>query len=436
MTPSKHASPACQRAGTEKRLILFVDDEPNILSGLKRAMRSMRKTWDMHFADSGAGALELMDEMQPDVVVADMRMPGMDGAMLLSEVQERAPAALRIILTGHSEYTSVMDAIRHTHQFLSKPCSVEQLCDAINRASVVQGLLENPAMREMISRIETLPSQPSLYQEIELELHAADPSIARVGRLVEQDVGMAASILKLVNSSFFGLQSRVDNVQQAVTLLGIDTVKTLVLAVHLFQTDTAVELPGFSMADLWRHSHACAQCARAISASEKLPRDVQADSFIAGLMHDLGKLVLAAHNTDQYIGVLENAAATGRRLWDVEREYLQVTHAEVGAYLLGLWGFSLEIVEAVARHHDTGAPPPAADKRPLRALSVVHAANAISEELDPTRPREQVQPLDMEFLSARGVAPRLPVWREVCARALGVELPATAQPDPNNASEQ
>ncbi|MBC8317540.1 MAG: response regulator [Desulfobulbaceae bacterium] len=117
-----------------KKRILFVDDEPNILVGLRRMLRSLRKEIDMEFAESGKEALQVMSKASFDVVVSDMRMPGMDGAELLTEVRRLYPDTIRIILSGYAAAEAIMRTETIVHQFLHKPCEPQNIKDTLLRS--------------------------------------------------------------------------------------------------------------------------------------------------------------------------------------------------------------------------------------------------------------------------------------------------------------
>ena len=217
-----------------KKRILFVDDEPKILEGLQRTLRSMRQEWEMQFAGSGQEALECLSKEPFDVVVSDMRMPGMDGAQLLKEVMRLYPQIARIILSGHSDQEIVLKSVRIAHQYLAKPCEAETLKSVVTRTCALRELLADDAVRRMVSNMDSIPSLPSLYAEIMEEIQSPNASIQRVGKIISKDMGMTTKILQLVNSAFFGLRRHVSSPSQAVSLLGLDTIRALVLSVHIF----------------------------------------------------------------------------------------------------------------------------------------------------------------------------------------------------------
>jgi len=328
--------------------ILFVDDEPMVLNGLQRMLRPLRTQWEMTFVESGKKALEVLAATPFDVVVSDMRMPGMDGAQLLTEVKRLYPQIVRLILSGHSDKEMILRSVGPTHQYLAKPCDTETLKNTVARACALRDLLSDEPLKRLVSRMESLPSLPHLYAEIMNELQSPDSSIQKVGEIIAQDVGMTAKILQLVNSAFFGLRRHVSNPSQAASLLGLETVKALVLSSQVFSQFEEKTLTGLRLEALWSHSLAVGALARRICIQQSAPLKVTDDAFLAGLLHDAGKLVLAANVPEHYIQALTLASQRGLHPCDVERGVMGASHAEIGAYLLGLWGLPDPIVEALA----------------------------------------------------------------------------------------
>ncbi len=395
-----------------KKHLLFVDDEPNFLDSLRRMLHGMRKEWDLSFAQSGAEALALLEAAPVDVVVTDMRMPGMDGAHLLAQVQERSPSTIRIILSGQSEVGEVLKAVKPAHQFLSKPCTPAELKRVINRALTLRDILNDEAVTRIITRIDSMPALPALFLRLVKELQKDEPSVVAVGDLIAQDVGMSAGVLKVVNSSFFGLRTHVASPHQAINLLGTETIKALVLSVHLFTRYVADPDLSIDFTGLWRHSARVSVLCRTIAHLETPDaRSVDLCSM-AGLLHDVGKLVLACHFTTEYKNVLATVRRENRPIHEVEQDRLGVTHAEVGAYLLGLWGLDEHVVEAVFHHHNP-------ERRPdpgFTPLACVHVANSLEHEFTIINPDRAPHPMDLACLEQRGLAGRLPLWREACAK--------------------
>ena len=235
-----------------KRL-LFVDDEAMVLNGLRRALHGMRQEWDMQFVDSAAAALKTLDQETYDAIVTDMRMPVMDGAQLLEQVKERHPDVVRIVLSGQSSREAVFRSIAPAHQFLSKPCDPQELVTRLGQAFAMRDLLSNQSLKTVVSRLRSIPSLPTLYEELTAVLRREDPSLGQIERIIAKDVGMAAKILQLANSAFIGSRGRVSSLLQAVSLIGTETVRALVLSVHVFSSCDNPELGAYLPA-LWDHS--------------------------------------------------------------------------------------------------------------------------------------------------------------------------------------
>lgn len=331
--------------------VLFVDDEPLLLQGLQRMLRSQRGIWTMRFAGSGQQALELLAQESFDVLVTDLRMPGMSGEELLREVQGRHPQMVRIILSGEMDSASSFTVVRCAHRYLAKPCEAEELKAALAQALSLRRWVEAQPLKGLLARIESLPSLPEIYAKLLAEIQSPCSCLRRVGELVERDVGMAAKILQIVNSAFFGLPRRVVNVQDAVALLGLDTLKTLVLSTKIFSQFDAQRMRSLNLEVLWQHSTQAGVFARTIAVSEKLPRTSQDEAFTAGMLHDIGKLVLAQNFPQECAEVAAEATAGQRPVAEIELARFGASHAELGAYLLGLWGIGEAVVDAIARHH-------------------------------------------------------------------------------------
>jgi HD-like signal output (HDOD) protein len=343
-----------------------------------------------------------------------MRMPGMDGAALLAEVRQRHPVAVRLILSGHSDRDMILRAVGPTHQFLAKPGDPETLKNTVARACILRDLLPDTTLTQIVTGIETLPSVPTVYQQVVEAAQTPESSLDTIGQMIASDLGMTAKTLQLVQSAFFGLQRHLCNPAQAVDLLGLDTVQALVLTAHVFSYVDAASMRGLSLETLWDHSMAVGTCARHIMQSEISDPTILDETFTAGLLHDVGSLILATHLPDAYTQAQTEAAATEKPLWEVEPSVLGATHAKVGAYLMGLWGLSDPIIEALAYHHD----PAASSSQTLSALSTVHIANVLVHEIAPHPTAPHLHQLDRDYLEQLGLFDRIPVWREQCRTAL------------------
>ncbi len=333
----------------EKKRILFVDDEPRVLEALRDLLRRYRNKWDMVFVTSGEQALVETERSHFDVVVSDMRMPKMDGAELLHRLQKTKPHIVRIVLSGYSELEAAMRAVPVAHQFLAKPIEPRKLESVIERACNLQALLQNEEIRSLASKLNNLPSVPKLYADLNRILASEKASTEQVARLVEQDPAMCAKILQLVNSSFFGFPQKIKSVRSAIAYIGTNMLKNLALSAGIFRPGEAHAPSAAFLEALQAHSMFVAALSTKL-LQEKDDLKVE-DAFIAGILHDLGKLVLAVELREEYALLLKDDQDAKFSISEAERQVFRVSHAEIGAYVIGIWGLPYPIVEAVAYHH-------------------------------------------------------------------------------------
>lgn len=378
--------------------VLFVDDEPNILSGLRRMLRGQRNEWEMDFQPSGLEALKAMEEQPFDIVVSDMKMPGMDGAELLSEVQRLYPNTIRIILSGQSELSAILKSIGPTHQFLAKPCDPERLKRVVDRAYELRELLNDQDLKHLVSKLETIPSLPRLYQEVVRELQVPNASLERIGRVIEKDIAMSAKILKMVNSAYFGLQYPVTAIDRAINFLGLETVTTLILGAHVFDEANVIDVEGLSLEELWEQGVKVSAVSRVVARELGVEKQIAEEAYTAGMLHGVGRLVLLTNLPESYADVLRRARQGNMDLLDAEHEVFGACHTTVGAYLMGLWGLPDSIVESVAFH----ARPSGTYRGFPDCVTIVHVANAVV--LDPDSPWGT---LDEGYIADAGLGDRI-----------------------------
>jgi HD-like signal output (HDOD) protein len=331
--------------------VLFVDDEPAILMSLRNLLHRERRRWDMVFVGSGASALDEMRKEPFDVVVSDMRMPQMDGATLLTQIQDESPATVRIVLSGHADREAIVRALPALHQLLSKPCDTNTLRGAIERAMELDARSHDRVIREVIGRIDKLPSPPAIFDELAGVLTSARPSVDEVTRIVESDPATCAKILQLVNSAYFGRGHSTASIPRAVAELGTEQLRYVALTASVFSSTPAVALPGFSIETIQHSSAKVAQIARSLVSGYRGD-----EAFAAGLLHDVGQIVLAIGMPDAYTDVMRRVH-DGEEIETVEREVFGASHADVGAGLLQIWGLPSAIVDPVRFHHSPENAP-------------------------------------------------------------------------------
>lgn len=327
--------------------LLLVDDEARILEGLERML--MQVTDDdalaITTASGGSAALQALEAEPFDVVISDMRMPGMDGAELLARVHERWPATVRIVLSGHMGEEAALRSARYAHQFLAKPCGAAVLREALDRAQALTRVVASPAVRAAIGAVDRLPSVPEHFRQLEALLASEGADLTEIARVVERDPALTAKIMQMVNTAFFGRSAPASELHQAIARIGVRTLQALSLSAAVFQSAVEVRFPPCaSVESLQQKSLLVARRARALAGER---------AFLAGLLADIGSLVVGRLFPVDRIptgGVLDSDAQLA-----AENAALGTSHAEVGAYLLLLWAFPMETVEAVAQHHDLDA---------------------------------------------------------------------------------
>jgi putative nucleotidyltransferase with HDIG domain len=384
---------------SERIRILFVDDEQNVIDGLVRMFRPQRQVWDVATAGSGAQALEILAQQPAAVVVSDMRMPGMDGHELLRRVQVLHPGTVRIILSGQSDNETAVRRYGPGHYFLSKPCDPVRIAAIISRACELRCQLSDPAIARWADGREDLPSLPETHRRIIAELQAREPSLARLAATIEQDVGLTAELLRIVNSPLLGLDHPVSGIAEAVAQAGIETLRSMVLAVHVFAHSRGAG--GLDLPRLWRHSLGTARLARAIVLATTGRNEDAETAFTAGLLHDCGQALLALREPEAYAAALRDRAPAMDAI-AMERRAFGLAHDRLGAWLLHRWEIPDPVVEAVAWHHE----PARARRDQMTPLAAVHLADALLPDL----PDASRTP-DAELVQDLHLAERLPDWR-------------------------
>jgi HD-like signal output (HDOD) protein/CheY-like chemotaxis protein len=388
--------------------VLFVDDDACVLGGLADALRRRPAGWDARFALGGQAGLDVIGAQRFDVVVSDLSMPGVDGVDVLTRVREAQPDAVRIVLSGGAEPGPALATARVAHRYLAKPFREEHLRAAIERAWRLRSLLREEGWRRAAGGVMALPSCPRIYTEL-TEL-AADPDATAndAAAIVERDIAMTAKVLQLVNSAFFGLGRRISRIPEAIHYLGLDTLRALVLHAGAFEAFAPTRpIDGFDIGELQRRSHLAGRIAQRI-APDAAARD---EAFTAGMLHAVGLLVLAQSDPFEFAEAIADARRAGTSLHAVEYARLGSSHAELGAYVLGIWGLPDTVVEGVAhQHHVDRLVGPGLDV-PL----AVHVGAALAGALVPGAVAAGSGRVDLLTLDAAGVADRLPAWRALAA---------------------
>lgn len=382
-------------SASAKRRILFVDDEPAILEGLRAVLRAQRREWDMVFAPGGPAAVEQLKSAAFDIVVTDMRMPIVDGAELLRQTKLLQPRAVRIVLTGQTDAETAMKTVFTAHQFLSKPCDCETLRGLVQRACALNDLVSGEELRALAGDVSLLPAPPRTYLAITEALTNPNCTLREVAAIVEREPALCAKVLQVVNSAFFGLSRSVSSVAQATTYLGTLTLRNLALAMESVAAAQREKL-GLTQAELLQfqlNALCVGLLGRHWYSGDRRRGD---EAFVAGMLRDMGHVVLAAQQ--------RRSAADSAH------------HAALSAYLLGLWGIPHAVLEPVAFHE----VPARVEHDVLEVVDVVHLADRVAAELCPSPFYSEPAPLELERLERLGVErERIELFREDAKTLLG-----------------
>lgn len=399
--------------GSSQRVILFIALSPEDTGSIREGLRDMSDKWRLEFVSNVRQGLTALEKTPFDAAVVDLQAPGIDAPGLFKTMMDASPTTLRLGLITPPERQAIQQVKAAVHQLLTKPCDPNVLKAVMARTFASQEFLTDESLKRLASGIRSLPVLPDIYAELMQELKSEDPSLERAGEIVAKDMGLSAKILTLVNSAFFGLGRPITHPSEAAMFLGTETLRALVLSLQVFSQFSQVRLKEFSVENLWKHSWTTGVLAKRLCEFEEADRTTTDEAFIAGLLHDMGKLVLAANLPSQ----LEENIRQGRQkkltLWEQEYQVFNASHAELGGYLLSTWGLSTGVVEAVAFHHR----PTLAKRQNFSALTAVHVANTIAKK-GPSECGLNPQPVSMEYLSTLDLAGRVDGWKQFFNEAI------------------
>ena len=394
-----------------KKRILFVGQDQALFQEFQAHCPGPESAWAVQHAATEEEALALCHQQTMAAVVADVNLNGKNGAELLDAFMRRQPKALRIIISDLADVESTMKCIGHAHHHVLKPCGAQTLLQALQQAFAQEEWLPSEPVQGLIAQMRQVPSPLKAYTLIVEEMKSPACSLERIGQLIEQDPAVTAKILQLANSAVFGLELHVVRPVEAVTYIGLETTKAVVLLAHTFSSFDHLKLVHFSIDDLWRHSVEVGRMARRVAEKENAGQEIAEQAFVAGLLHDIGKLLFAANHGGLFGKVLRLAREQHCNLWEAEAQILPgVGHAELGATVLGIWGLPKTITEAVALHH----VPWRQRGHAFSPVTAVHVANILDHERQPDPSIILPSQINTSYLKDMGLAARVEDWRRGC----------------------
>lgn len=399
------------------KIICFAGFTEEELLALRAAVTASNAPWECHFVADAPAALALLASQPFDVLVANMALPGKNGAELLREARESRSESgahsniLGFILGDVADQALIINNIGGPHQFIRRPIQPAKLVANLKRGLSLDTWLATDHLRKLVPKLRRLPSLPSTYFNLLKEIESDNFTTQSIGAVITRDPVVTVRLLQMVNSAVFGLVQKVTDPVDAVSLLGIETVKSLVMGLQVFSQSDAAREAGLSLEILWEHSLLVAKYAQQITLKQTGDVRLAGDAFTAGLLHDVGRIVVASNLPKEYAAIIARARENSRPLHEEEAATLKVDHAEVGAYLLGLWGLPVEIVEATGGHH---APGQTAYASEFTLLGAVHAANVFAHETGGQTDGLCLPKLDLEYFKTIQLDNEVAGWRECC----------------------
>lgn len=381
--------------------LLFVATDAGLLASLRATLAPQRARWDMEYVPAAAAAIGRLEGREFDAMICDLSMPGTDAPELLTHAQQRYPNMVRVCLSDNLEGDAFLRAVPLAHQFLGKPCQPETLFEVVERTCAVREILGRPAIRTLVGKLAQLPSTPQTFKALSEAIAEPNAHSDRIAEIVGQDQALSVKTLQIVNSALFRRSAPISSIHAAVAFVGLEMIKSLALSACMFNALESSPAAGRLLKDLQVRSMRRAQFARMLLEGTRYAQE----AFTAALLLDVGQAVLALGSPEQFQQMIALAQSRGQPWYEVEPEIFGAAHPEVGAYLLGLWGLPIELIEAVAYHHR----PSLVAHRQTDVLLAVHVADAVTQ-INPEHPGNLLDRLDREFAQRPEVALCLKSW--------------------------
>jgi HD-like signal output (HDOD) protein/ActR/RegA family two-component response regulator len=327
-----------------------------VVSNDSDAQRSMSETfnnseYELVTAESGLWALDLLEAVDIDLIISDLRIPLMTGYDLLAKVKEKYPNVIRIIMSSIAEEAAVFKAILNNVAkfYILKPLGNLRLLEYIGQIFETEEILKSKDLLYLINNIEKLPTIQASYQKI-LNMIERDADTSAIADEIEKDYSISSKLLQIANSAYYGLQT--GSVKHATIYLGLQNLKSLVYSTSILNSfDSVSPNAQQRIQDLWTHALLTSKLLHYIYEvflGKKLPET----AYSAGLLHNIGTLILINNQIEDYAKVINKAQPKALNLLDVEREAFCVTHQEAGGYLVSWWKLPFPIVESALYHHN------------------------------------------------------------------------------------
>jgi HD-like signal output (HDOD) protein len=381
------------------------------LPALQAETGKLEALWECSFVANPTSTRELLADRGCDALVVNMSAFGKEAVELLREAGRLRANPLRFIVGDVDNQSVVINHIGGSHHFIRRPVAPAELIKNIQRGLKLDVWLSTSELRALAPRLSRLPSLPSTYFNLLKEIESPAATLQGIAGVIARDPAATARLLQTVNSAAFSPAEKVTQPADAVALLGVQTVKSLVLSLQVFSQNDEARKAGLTLEILWEHSLLVAKFARLITLKQTGDIHLAEEAFTVGLLHDVGRIVLASNLPQEYAATVAAAREKSRPLEEEETAQFGVNHAKVGAYLLGLWGLPAEYIEATAAHH---APGQTAFAPEFSLLGAVHAANVFAHEMSGQTDSLLLPQLDLPYYQMLKLDSQLAIWRQAC----------------------
>jgi len=357
--------------------ILFIDSDKTTLAGFRRQMQLHKAKWNSFFATDHSEAINIINENNIDILVCNTCNPDKHGMDFLGRVSEMKPGIVRILLTSELNSEKAIQCISIAHQVFTKPSKImDMLLDIEKYIDSLKNVFSDD-LKKTFNLTKKLPSFPSSIAVIQNELNKENYNLKNIARIINDDPSLSTGLLRLVNSPFFGIKTTVVDPLQALNFLGFETVKAFIISNYLYSHYKVKNTDDFNFENLKRHSSTVANFASIIARELGFKASVVEEAHSAGILHDIGKIILYAEHYSYYNELVKEAKSKNVPLWELEETQIGLNHADIGGYLFLLWGFPQNLVDAIRFHHMPNLYPGIENQ----VLTCLHMANVLEHNL-------------------------------------------------------
>ncbi len=389
-----------------KQSIYVVDDQTSVLEMTVMVLRRLGRDWEVTGFSDPQTALAAIREKAPHAILTDQVMPGMEGSELLEKVRLISPSTLRFIMSGCVSL-SKLTLITSAHQYIAKPFDLAKIQSLFKRSFAAQQRIQNHGLESVATSLRSIPSLPQIHHSLLKELDDDQSHSETIARLIGADPGLSIKVLQLANSSLFGQGRLITDLTDAISCLGTDLLTAIILSQSVFHHYEGIKHPEIDLTRLWSHCWETACIAQRLCREKKLPNPAGEETFLAGLLHEVGRFILVDNFPDQFQTACDNALRSGAPLAASLREVFQSSPFQLSAYVLELWGMPPCVVDSVS-HLDE----PETDASPdFSAASALYIAHQIASKTSPAD-AFPVEPWKKDYLKSIGCLDQIAQWEK------------------------